>query len=651
MVFDRPKRPGQAPATTRPNQAIQRAQPGSSQKPKKVIPNPKRSGGGSGSGGGGGTGGASGSHNDAHPSPWLDHPAYAEEGQPLCNPTASFVEYLRWMRSPEPDYKNPTKVELLDLIETNANYRERLSQLNERTRLIAGEGNCFQIKSSWRIRVGGHRGPESILLPAFDALGMPYLPSSTLRGVARNQAIRQLMAEGLSWKIAEERIAPYFGGLKAEGGDRTGKVIFLDAYPYSDCKLSVDMANNIWKWQGDALKYDPNPNPFLSLQAPIFLVGLRRMPACDDETFAKVQQWLTAGLQSGVGSQVNTGYGELIRAGQSQVQRPFLTLEFVLQGQLIHGRQKFTHWKWNDYKNEWQMRGKPVPEVRPVAFKSMLRYWFRAVALGVLPPSEIQKWEASLFGSITPQRRGLVTVRIADGRETQPEASKKGDAVGEQVGILQLSDSPALSESQADAVHSLFQALTWLMFHLGGLGQGARRPCYSRQSRQYAPWWRGSTLIAESDDAYWELPESVEAFQALAQGRLRSFYDALTTLSGRSLNPLQPLTAGSVRRDQWTEAVDKNCRIVVCAGKEDFSKPYALSVLHSDEFKPKNRKGQSDYDSNLCGKVRGKAMPSPIWIADLGDYQVVTVFGATQEPRSQFLGALKSALPIFPLAR
>ena len=649
MVFDRPKRPGQKSATARPNQAVQRAQPGSSQKPKKVIPNPPgRSGSGSGGSGGSG-GGASGA--GVHPSPWLDHPAYAEKGQPLYDSTASFVEYLRWMRSPERDYKDPTKVKLLDLVETQADYRERLKQLNERTRLIAGDDNCFQIKSAWRIRVGGHRGPESILLPAFDALGMPYLPSSTLRGAARNQAIRQLMAKGLSWKIAEERIAPYFGGLKAEGGDRMGKVIFLDAYPYNDCKLSVDMANSIWKWQGDALEYTPNPNPFLSLQAPIFLVGLRRMPACDDETFRKIQQWLTAGLQSGIGSQVNSGYGELVRAGQSPLQKPFLKLEFTLQGQLIHGRQKFMQWRWNDRKDEWQMRGAPVAEVRPIAFKSMLRYWFRAFALGVLPPSEIQKWEGNLFGSIAPQKRGWVTVRVADGRVTQREPSKKGDRVGEQVGILQLSDSPALDKLQVDTVHRLFQALTWLMFHSGGLGQGARRPCYSRQSRQFAPWWRGSTLIAESGEAYWELPESVEAFQSLAQGRLRSFYDALAALSGRSLNPLQPLTVGPARPHQWTEAVDKNCRIVVCAGKEDFSKPYALSVLHSDEFKTKNRQGRSDYDPNLCGKVLGKATPSPIWIADLGDYQVVTVFGATQEPRSQFLSALKGALPIFPFTR
>jgi CRISPR-associated protein Cmr6 len=51
-----------------------------------------------------------------------------------------------------------------------------------------------------------------------------------------------------------------------------------------------------------------------------------------------------------------------------------------------------------------------------------------------------------------------------------------------------------------------------------------------------------------------------------------------------------------------------------------------------------NHKGQLDYDSNLCGQTN---KPSPVWIADLEDYQIVTVFGATVNPRSKYLQNLR----------
>lgn len=295
-------------------------------------------------------GGNKNNHNPSQPSPWLN-----SKCEPTPHPTASFVEYLRWMRSPDHDYKDPTKVQILQMAQDKANYKERLEQLTNRTKLIAGERNTFQVKCPWRIRVGGHRGPESILLPAFDALGMPYIPSSTLRGVARTQAIGEIMAEkGLNWKDAEQAIAPYFGSLEAQKEtDKAGKVIFLDAYPLPSKTggLAMDIANNLWNWENNEPKYKSNPNLFLSLYEPTFLIGLRLASNCQDEQLLKtVKQWLIKGLHSGIGSQVNTGYGELITAGVKRSSDEFFRVEFALEGQLIHGHQKFTPWQFNDKK-------------------------------------------------------------------------------------------------------------------------------------------------------------------------------------------------------------------------------------------------------------------------------------------------------------
>lgn len=686
MVFERPKRPGNPvpqSATNRPNPATQRTQPASSGKPKKIITT-----GGSGQGGGrngnSGRGGGQGGNQrpDDYPSPWLKHPL---DPQPRPDATASFVEYLRWMRSPDPKspYKDPMKVQILQMATEKANYQDRLTTLTNRTKLIAGEGNYFQVKAAWRIRVGGHRGPESILLPAFDALGMPFIPSSTLRGVARTAAIRHFMVtEGLDWKQADRKVATYFGHLEADKPkDKCGKVVFLDAYPLPIPSgqrggLAVDMANNIWKWDDkNQLEYSPNPNPFLSLRESAFLVGIRRASQCSQQEFDQIRQqvegWLSSGLQEGIGSQVNTGYGQLVRAGVGKTVEPLLKVEFRVEGQLIHGRQRLVNVR-EPFKRERdgsfkRRNGNLVadtvsdPEVRSTAFKSMLRYWFRSFSLGVLQPTQVRSWEGKLFGAIQPKPiHGWIRVRVTDSQTIRSEPKGEDDDFGEQVGTLTLHFSSEAPANKAEQTQKLLLNLAWMMFHLGSIGQGARRPCYSRQKRtpSFPPWWRGSNLIAESEDEFWQLPSTVEEFQKIFQQRLQDFYHALAQLIGTSIQPRSPLTTKQVSSHEWAEAIDRNCRIVVCSGSAEFLKPYALAILHDDQFKKiksnRNHEENKIYDPDLCGSTNTKPVkPSPAWIADLGDYQVVTVFGATKDPRQDYLKVLKKQATeyrqIFPL--
>ena len=652
MVFERPKRPGQnrsnSPAFQRPGSPMQK---------------PARQGGG---GRPSSRGHDEGPPGEEQPSPWLG------DLQPNPAPNASFVEYLRWMRSPDYEYKDPTKVQILQMAVENGNYHHQLSQNNKRTKLIAGKENTIEVKCPWRIRVGGHRGPESILLPAFDALGVPYIPSSSLRGVARVAAIRSTMEQtGLSWAKAEKQISDqYFGNLEAKESEkkkRAGKVIFLDAYPIPESSgvqggLAMDMANNIWSWDaaGRSLLYSPNPNPFISLKEATFLIGIKPASNCPpdeaEEILKQVKEWLIAGLAAGIGSQVNSGYGSLLKSGKD-LEHQLFDVEFTLEGQLIHGHQGFTPWIWNDRRSKWQMRGQPYPEVRAVAFKSMLRYWFRAFGLGVLPPGDVQGMEAKLFGAISPQQRGWASFQMLNGkleqREARPFRNGKDDPCGQQSGHLVICRSSEAPTEQTESLKKLFEALTWMMFHLGGIGQGARRPCYSRRSRDRAPWWRGSTLIPESDHGRWELPNTVEQFQKKFQRYLKQFYQALGLIAGQDINWRSPKSFGRVTRDRWSEAVDRSCRIIVCSGDADFSKPFALAILHSENFKVWNRRGQLDYDPHLCGQVQGGVLPSPVWICDLDDYQVATIFGAVQNPRQRYHQRLENQSQnykqIFPL--
>ena len=110
---------------------------------------------------------------------WLQHPLH---NNPHLDSSASFVEYFRWLRIRRLNPDNNSQIglvnngevlELLAKIEQKSNYSSRLRTLTDRTRKLATES--FSVKASWRIRVGGMKGPESMLLPAFDALGMPYM--------------------------------------------------------------------------------------------------------------------------------------------------------------------------------------------------------------------------------------------------------------------------------------------------------------------------------------------------------------------------------------------------------------------------------------------------------------------------------------------
>ena len=466
----------------------------------------------------------------------------------------------------------------------------------------------------------------------------------------------------------------------------------------------MDMANNIWSWADSELEYKPNPNPFFSLSKSYFVVGLRpRVSDKDRKIIEQVTKWLKDGLAAGVGSQVNTGYG--VVGMSSQTPEPFLKVPFTLEGQLIHGHQLV---KWQNDKERFNNTAQE--EVRPAAIKSMLRYWFRALALGILPPGtpqdvvnyqkRIEKGEASnppatvkalealLFGSITPQCWGWITVRVV-GKTAQKAArlsrNGKDDPCGEQVGNLALLFAPDLPNEHVAAVQSIFKSLVWLMFHLGGIGQGARRPCYSRNR---APWYRGSTLIpnvdpefeenygsstfSDEDKDFFDLPDTVQSFRSIFQKHLKSFHSAIGKLTGNSISYADLSPAKSIRHPhEWVEAIDSLCSILVIKELDNETKPTALSILHEQFHKLENR-GDRYHAKNLCGhtekdqippldqrpsnrpvtkrdkaqqKERG-AIPSPIWVSDLnGLYQIVTIFGCSQDPRKQFLKTLKEELP------
>ncbi|MHC5611159.1 MAG: RAMP superfamily CRISPR-associated protein [Nostoc sp.] len=594
--------------------------------------------------------------NNNPPSPWLD-----SIGEPNPSSDASFIEYLRWMRlqSPNKSQNALDSAKMLELLQRidKGDYSVNLEKLIARTKKLAHD--WFVVECPWRIRVGGSTAPESMLLPAFDSLGMPYIPSSTFKGVARAVAKR----EG----ICAKEIRRIFGDINPETS--MGIVTFLDAYPLpgEDNRggLKPDMANAIWTWdKNNQPQYKPNPNVFLSLLKPNFVIGLRKGVDCDDDTLQKVKQWLLKGLLQGIGSRINSGYGEL-KLGRKDLnslppeKRPkkstiILRVPFELQGQLIHGYQRI-NWNWNLKENNWEAKPQAVAEVRPIAFRSMLRYWFRAFALGVLPKKQVRELEILIFGGIEPKaKNGLFQIEVINSNNYPKDHHQDG--------ILILRQSLFIEDRLKSSLSKLLNSLTWIMFHLGGIGQGARRPYYQRQGN---PTHRGVDLIPKPQEIKpdilqnnWKLPPTPKEFQVFFQQQLEKFYSALGVFLQRRIDYRQPRQdVVEATAHTWLEAVDINCEILVIrkASRDinSINKPYPLEVLH----KQFHNLESNNYTTakSLCGGIKKESIrngddidrdviASPIWIANLQKYQVVTVFGANQDPRKEYLNTIKRSI-------
>ncbi|MEM9543061.1 MAG: RAMP superfamily CRISPR-associated protein [Cyanobacteria bacterium P01_E01_bin.42] len=600
------------------------------------------------------------------PSPWLDN--YNPQIRP--NNTAGFVEYLRWMRLPDDndELDNALKTKILqEAAQKSSGYKqyyqtrdryfdEILANAREKTPWLTEDNSVLAVRCDWRVRVGGQRGPESILLPAFDAVGMPYFPSSALRGVARAAAVRERWEAAIASRSEESRgqeviqlrqqiereIASYFGALDVAEEHQAGKVIFLDAYPTGKqwrSNLEVDMANNIWKWEGGELNYQSNPNTFLSLKDVAFRIGLCPTVRCSQANFLQVRQWLIEGLQEGLGSQINSGYGAVnIKKKTSSKSQPFCRISFRLEGQLIHSYQ---HQTWNPNAGQHgRFDGEAKPEVRPIAFKSMLRYWFRALSLGFVSPAAVQaQWEPMLFGGIDPQTQGVLRFTIVNGRSPKTRVQAQNAGCLQQSGTLCIEFSPearSLSSIQRNAIKHLMEHLTWLMFHLGGVGQGARRPLYQRPTR---PYYRGVTLEATQGFSTSPPPVTLGNWHTRFHNEFQGLYQQLSQLTGITPLPIQSLALYNGRLPTH-EVLRRNCWIVLCGGNSIGNKCFSLGLLHREAFLGASDSGRNLYDSELCGDSQQN--PSPIWIKKLDDnYQVVTIFNCTSKRRN-FLNTLQT---------
>jgi CRISPR-associated protein Cmr6 len=507
--------------------------------------------------------------------------------------------------------------------------------LNDRTRSLANI--TLTIQFPWLLRVGGVRGFRELLLPVLHPVyGIPYIPASSLKGVT------------LAWakdnkKIAEadiKRLLGYLDGKEAS----LGCVQFLDAFPTKPC-LSLDIANPQWKWQGNEIKYKTEPHTLLSLHQPALVIGLVRTKLGSITEVETVRNWLEEALNyKGLGSRVSTGYGRT----SFQSNLPSCSYEFELWTQGMYGAVPPT--------SENQYQG--VVEFRPTALRGMLRYWFRAFALGIYDPVAAKKLEEDLFGTIeTKAKEGSIRIGIRCEEKSQNPYFYTGRI---------------FLESKIEKHLLLGEKLLQISSHLGGMGRGARRPLHTFQLPNNQDKSRDKTHKNKSQDrgCHWELinfqlPDNKDNWEKFLQ-ELYAAFKAVKSLSGESLRASDPGEPKRQNQDILTrnqDVLDKNTKIYLVPGlNPTMIHPKTITnwqqnganaevrgkglnkLYSSDDFKGERKVNNENRGNPHVGGNLGT--PSYVIIKSNfpfkeTPYQVVTIFGANNEHRDKFAKALE----------
>lgn len=520
------------------------------------------------------------------------------------------------------DERNGKKQELVKpvleaAIEADKSCSTLYQYLNKKTETLAD--TTVRVQFPWLLRVSGMRGFRELLLPAMHPVyGVPYIPASSLKGVIHAWAREQ--------KVAEQEINRLLGYLKGKEAS-IGRVQILDAFPTKPC-LSLDIANPQWTWKGNEIKYGTVPHTLLSLHEPALVIGLVRTKLGCLEDVETIRGWLEQAInQKGLGSRVSTGYG---RSGfQSDLPNQSRRYEFELWTQGMYGA--------DTQKSEF----------RPTALRGMLRYWFRAFALGIYDPDVCKSLEAELFGTIEPKvKEGSIRigVRCNASKNTEPENDLQPYKY----------TGKFFLESKVQKHLLLVEKILQISSHLGGIGRGARRPLHkfrdpANQDRLRGCYWEIINFELSCNIKTWE-----ESFQHL--------YEAFKAVKSF---PEQSLRVGNLGnpKDRNQDVFDRNTKIYLlpCLNPE-MKHPEKISnwrqngdkldvigkALHrlysDDKYKGKrNVNGQEKGNPYVGGEL---GTPSYVVISSnfpqgQNPYQVVTIFGANHPERNEFAKALE----------
>jgi len=212
--------------------------------------------------------------------------------------------------------------------------------------MMTDHASRFQFVNATRLIVGlGGKGALEFGITLHHVTGLPFIPGSALKGLARSYALLTLAeAQGVKPESAalneldealsdpdarhEQGSAAYHYRQAFGSQGRAGVCQFFDgvlAEFRSDTLFTLDvMTPHFFKYYSDSGKSEPNdadnPNPvsYMTVSAGnvfAFAIGLRHVANHEGNhaTLKQARQWLRAALQEmGVGSKTGSGYGYFI---------------------------------------------------------------------------------------------------------------------------------------------------------------------------------------------------------------------------------------------------------------------------------------------------------------------------------------------------
>jgi len=501
------------------------------------------------------------------------------------------------------------------VLEAAVNNERNCGQLYQllcsRTKQLAGGvENTITVDFNWRLRVGGTRGFRELLLPVFHPVfGVPYIPSSSLKGAARAWARSQ----------GESAEAKQILGMLEGKIAKAAKVEFLDAFPTKAC-LSVDVATPQWHWQNNKVAYKPEPHLLLSMEQPQFLIGLRPTQSEHEPYVKTVRNWLENALKSGIGSRVSGGYGRAL--GQVATLPHSKTFEFELWTQGMYGSEP---------PSKVNRRGEP--EFRTTAIRGILRYWFRSVAMSLYAPSVCQDLEESLFGKLSQQGKCSISTIFNPSSGFNPY----------------IYNGKICLEARDENSLALISQLLILASHLGGVGRGSRRPLHFLDINGYKQM-RGCYWGVDDED----LPLAYDLDQ------WQQFFKQLKAAFEVVRSPLGNYTSSpGVPKHRQQDVLDANAQIWLIKSPtllapnrvKDWQQQGLTTEVRGsalDLFYGDQRFKGSSIDGRGNAKVGGALeTPSFVWIKSIfpsnsQPYQVVTLFGSDDPDRRIFANALEA---------
>jgi CRISPR-associated protein Cmr6 len=498
------------------------------------------------------------------------------------------VEYTEGRR------KELVKPVLETAIETEKSCRELYKYLTDKTKSLACE--TFTAKFPWRLRVGGTRGIKGVI-------------SSWAKKNADQNIVKQV-----------DTLLGYLDDKKAS----IGRVQILDAFPTQPC-LSMDIATPIWKWDRNEVKYDVVPHHSLSLEQASFVIGVTYTSIGTANDVEIVLTWLKQALSQGIGSRVSAGYGKTACVDSLPYSANY-KLSLWTQG-IFGGNPK-------------------KAEFRPVSLRGTLRYWFRAVALGIYHPDECKSLESKLFGTIEPTAiEGSIRITI----DPETSVSNESKTQGRELFELYTCSGKILLSAKQEAHLKLIEKILQLASHFGGIGKGSRRPLHKNDGRSRGCYWELDNFQIACNKKDWE-----------------SFFNDVRNAFLNVQNPRNPIVNCSPGRpgNRYQDVFNQNTKVYLVphtklellhpkevrdwfqigAGNKVIGK--ALELLYSsDDYKGQRRNEQGVIVGN---KNVGGNLGTPSYVIIKSNfpknshpYQIVTIFGADEPERNSFAQAVK----------